>query len=877
MVKRLVFFIKLFLLGQVKERFPTKKELILVMLARFAFGALIIGLALLFFYQVIRKDLWEHQREMAINDATLIAAQIDGDIHEKLKGVKGEEETQAYKEVKKVLDKLKENNARWYYVYTMVKSDKPGVLRFAVEGGTDITLPGEEYNASDLPQMQEGFLAPTADKEITEDKWGNWLSGYAPIKNSQGETVALLGVDVAADEALKDIKLLAMGAAAFYVFILIFLFIASYSAYLNSRNEIELSNLKTELQALQAYHEAVEKTLKTSQDLVRLSEEEILKMLPLAINEIFGFSACLFVLEDSKFALKYCARVEQELEAGLVRQPLLANEEPFASMLQNQRPIVYLDLKPNSPISQRFGAQLKSFGAFPLISPHEVIGMVSVSSSDISLKEREVELIGLLVKEVSYLLSQRSFQREIERSEMRYRTLFEFAGNAVVLIGKDTTLLMVNKKFEELSGYKRQQVEGKKSFADFLTPKERERLIDYHFKRRENPEAVPTTYETVFVGKDGQKRLLEVLVGLIPETQQSIASLKDITEKKKLEREFQAVVLSMADGLMVTGEDDRIVLINPVAKQIIEDFFKVKGKVVGKSVKEVMKNQAIEDLLNTSGGKVKTTELCFNTSPLSCFKLVLSFIKKEDGRTSGKVLTFHDISEEKRLNKMKSEFVSIVSHELRTPLTAILGYGKTLLRRDIELSDEARQNFVQTIVREGERLARLVDDMLDLSRIESGSFKLDVKPVDAREAVERVVKHLKQMTNQHRLVMEFKDGYSQVLADSDKLEQVLINLIGNAVKYSPEGGEVKVSVYPKTKTVEFCIADQGIGIKPDEIDHIFEPFFRTEASQRLMIRGTGLGLPVVKGILQQMDGHIWVESQPGKGSYFYFELPKAKS
>jgi two-component system phosphate regulon sensor histidine kinase PhoR len=877
MARSSVFFLKLFLLGQVKERFPTKKELILIMLARFAFGALIIGLALLFFYQVIKKDLWENQREMAINDATLIAAQIDGDVHEKLKGVKGEERTQAYREIKKVLDKLKENNPRWFYVYTMVKGDKPGILRFAVEGGTDITLPGEEYDVSNSLEIQQGFLAATADQEITEDKWGRWLSGYAPIKNSRGETVALLGVDITADEALKNIMLLAQGTIAFYLFILIFLFMASYSAYLNSRNEIELSYLKTELEALRAYHEAVEKTLKTSQDLVRLSEEEILKILPLAINEIFGFSSCLFLLEDGKFVLKNCAKVEQHLEASLVRQPLLSGEEPFSSMIKNQQPIVYLDLDSKVPINHRLGTQLKCFGAFPLITCQEVVGMVGVGSQESFFKEREVKLVGLLVNEVNYLLSQRSFQKEIERSEMRYRTLFEYAGNAVVLIEKDTTLSMVNKKFEELSGYKRQEVEGKKSFADFLPPEEKERLIDYHFKRRENPAAVPTTYEAVFVGKDGEERLLEITVGLIPKTQQSIASLKDITERKKLEREFQAVVLSMADGLVVTGDDDRIVLINPVADQIIKEFFGAEGKIIGKNVREVMKNQVIEDLFSANGGgKVRTAELCFNTSPLSCFKLSLSFIKKEDGKISGKVLTFHDISEEKRLSKMKSEFVSIVSHELRTPLTAIIGYGKTLLRRDVKLGDEAKRNFIKTIVKEGERLARLVDDMLDLSRIESGSFKLDVKPVDVREVVERVMKHLKQTTNQHHLVTEFRNGSPQVLADPDKLEQVLVNLIGNAVKYSPSGGEVKVSVYPKTKTVEFCISDQGIGIKPDEIDHIFEPFFRTEASQRLMIRGTGLGLPVVKGILQQMDGHIWVESQPGKGSSFYFELPKVR-
>jgi two-component system phosphate regulon sensor histidine kinase PhoR len=467
------------------------------------------------------------------------------------------------------------------------------------------------------------------------------------------------------------------------------------------------------------------------------------------------------------------------------------------------------------------------------------------------------------------------FLKRIREEEEKYRTLFEFSESATVVIDDDKTLLMVNKKFEEVSGYKREEIEGKMKFVDFLPPEEMERLIRYHELRRIDPKKVPTSYEFWFLNREGKRRLMEISVSLIPGTKKSIASLIDITEKRELERKLEAVLKNMADGVIATDEKDKIVLINPAAQKMIKEVLGSEPReVLGKKIIEVLKEPLFKELYRRKSENEIATEFCFNTEPIRCYKVILTPLKSEEGRIMGKVLTMHDLSEEKRVAKMKSDFVSTVSHELRTPLTAILGFGKTLLREDVSFSEEEKREFVETIVREGERLSRLIEDMLDLSRIEAGRIEFNIKPLNPVPIIKRVVKNLEATTDKHKFTISIPKDLPRVLADEDRLEQVFLNLIGNAVKYSPEGGEVKISAYAKTKSVEFCVADEGIGMTEEEAREVFKPFFRTGESQKRMIRGTGLGLPVTKGFIEGMGGKIWVESEKGKGTKFYFEIPR---
>jgi two-component system phosphate regulon sensor histidine kinase PhoR len=522
---------------------------------------------------------------------------------------------------------------------------------------------------------------------------------------------------------------------------------------------------------------------------------------------------------------------------------------------------------------------LKSFFVVPISSDGEKVGLMVLGSMEPDLLSSEkTNLLSLLADEVGVKYKNAQFLKRIREAEEKYRTLFEFSESATAVIDEDKTILMVNRKFEEISGYKREEVEGKMKFVEFLPSEEVERLSEYHDLRRVDPEKAPASYEFWFLNKEGERRLMEISVSLIPGTKKSIASLVDITEKRELERKLEAVLKNMADGVIATDEKDKIVLINPVARRMLKEVLGSEPReVLGKKITAVLKDPIFKELYRRKEEKEISTEFCFNTEPIRCYKVILTPLKGEKERIMGRVLTMHDLSQEKRVAKMKSDFVSTVSHELRTPLTAILGFGKTLLREDVSFSEGEKREFVETIVREGERLSRLIEDMLDLSRIEAGRIEFNIKPLNPVPIIKRVVKSLKATTSKHTFTLSIPEDLPRVLADEDRLEQVFLNLIGNAVKYSPEGGEVKISAYAKTKAVEFCVADEGIGMTEEEAEEIFKPFFRTGESQKKMIGGTGLGLPVTKGFVEGMGGKIWVESEKRKGTKFYFEIPKEDS
>jgi|Deesub1362A_J573_1020465.scaffolds.fasta_scaffold00684_15 PAS domain S-box-containing protein len=639
-------------------------------------------------------------------------------------------------------------------------------------------------------------------------------------------------------------------------------------------------NLKKKIEDLQRARrevsEATAKTLKASREIMSSLEIPIIgeKAAQQALDLFEGDICCIYWLSNDLGNI--CVGrgefngVEERVEENHLKKKIL---EVVSSKGVEEEEVKKVFSEAFEPLG------LKSFYPVSITSDGERVGLMVLGSRKPHLLSSEkINLLSLLADEVGVKYKNAQFLKRIREEEEKYRTLFEFSESATVVIDEDKTLLMVNKKFEEVSGYKREEIEGKMKFVDFLPPEEMERLIRYHELRRINPRKAPTSYEFWFLNREGKRRLMEISVSLIPGTKKSIASLIDITEKRELERKLEAVLKNMADGVIATDEKDKVVLINPVAQKMLKEVLSSEPReVLGKKITEVLKEPLFKELYRRKGENEISTEFCFNTAPIRCYKVILTPLKSEEGRIMGNVLTLHDLSQEKRVAKMKSDFVSTVSHELRTPLTAILGFGKTLLREDVSFSEEERREFVETIVREGERLSRLIEDMLDLSRIEAGRIEFNIKPLDPVPIVKRVVKSLKATTNKHKFAISISKDLPRVLADEDRLEQVFLNLIGNAVKYSPEGGKVKISAYAKTKAVEFCVADEGIGMTEEEVREVFKPFFRTGESQKRMIRGTGLGLPVTKGFIEGMGGKIWVESEKGKGTKFYFEIPRGDS
>jgi PAS domain S-box-containing protein len=244
----------------------------------------------------------------------------------------------------------------------------------------------------------------------------------------------------------------------------------------------------------------------------------------------------------------------------------------------------------------------------------------------------------------------------------------------------------------------------------------------------------------------------------------------------------------------------------------------------------------------------------------------------------GTVYAFRDLTEEHRLEELKAEFIATASHELRTPLAAVYGAAQTLRRHDFALDDAGRERFISMIVDESDRLAGIVNQILLANQLEVGRLDLETEPFDPVDLVERVVESAKTHAPAHiSFDIKTTEAVPSVAADKDRAQQVLVNLVDNAVKYSPGGGTVEVGLEPADGAVEFRVADEGMGIPDNEQRRIFEKFYRLDPNMTKGIGGTGLGLYICTELVERMGGRIWLESKEGKGSAFYFQLPSVGS
>jgi two-component system, OmpR family, phosphate regulon sensor histidine kinase PhoR len=243
----------------------------------------------------------------------------------------------------------------------------------------------------------------------------------------------------------------------------------------------------------------------------------------------------------------------------------------------------------------------------------------------------------------------------------------------------------------------------------------------------------------------------------------------------------------------------------------------------------------------------------------------------------GTVYAFRDLTEERALEQLRTEFVSTVSHELRTPLAAIYGAAMTLRRSDVQLDDDQRARLLDVVSGEADRLARTVNDILWASRLDSDSLHVTIQNCDPLALVDEVVKAQEaHLDRAHALVVDASAGLPLIAGDPDKVGRVLINLVDNGVKYSPDGGRVTVRVTPSGSHVRFAVSDEGLGIPLSEQRRIFEKFYRLDPNMNRGVGGTGLGLYICRELVRRMDGRIWVESAgPGRGSTFVVELPVA--
>jgi signal transduction histidine kinase len=224
-------------------------------------------------------------------------------------------------------------------------------------------------------------------------------------------------------------------------------------------------------------------------------------------------------------------------------------------------------------------------------------------------------------------------------------------------------------------------------------------------------------------------------------------------------------------------------------------------------------------------------------------------------------------------NRLKAELVSILAHEMRTPLTSIKGYSTALLMEDADFSPETQREFLQIVDEECDTLQELIHDLLESSIIDAGLLRLEPQPVRLSHLAKRATDDIGHRTGKHRFLVDFAEPFPIVDADPNRIEQVLRNLLDNAVKYSPQGGLVVVRGEVRGEETIISVADQGVGIAPEHLNRLFEKFFRVTSALGRHVVGSGLGLPIARTIVETHGGRIWAESQLGQGSTFYFTLP----
>jgi two-component system phosphate regulon sensor histidine kinase PhoR len=374
---------------------------------------------------------------------------------------------------------------------------------------------------------------------------------------------------------------------------------------------------------------------------------------------------------------------------------------------------------------------------------------------------------------------------------------------------------------------------------------------------------------------------------LIAEAEQTVTgaavAVKELEIQLKVahaERQHaEAIINSISDAVVVTDPFDDLVLANESAARAFNFELTASGR---RPVDRVLSDEKIVGLIREmrqskgQGGRRVVEHVVRTPSGERSYKITLSCVSgQKDAGGGGVVAVLHDMTREKEVARMKNDFVSSVSHELRTPLASIKAYVEMLI--DGEAQDEkTRSDFYEVIQNESNRLSRLIDNILNISRIESGLVKVNKQPLSLtvvmKEAMEVIAPQArgKQIT----LVDQLTPVFYQVMADRDMIYQALLNLMSNAVKYTPEGGQITIqtSLDEPGKKVIARIVDTGVGIPPKDLPFVFDKFFRSDANSR-MAKGTGLGLSLVKHIVETVHrGRVLVGSEPGKGSTFGFEL-----
>ncbi|MFH1656731.1 MAG: ATP-binding protein [Candidatus Nealsonbacteria bacterium] len=333
------------------------------------------------------------------------------------------------------------------------------------------------------------------------------------------------------------------------------------------------------------------------------------------------------------------------------------------------------------------------------------------------------------------------------------------------------------------------------------------------------------------------------------------------------------VISYFTDGLLIFDKNKKLILINPQA----EKFLDLKSdQVIGKQLLELNSFSFFQKLIDLVGGGIKELlKKDIEITPNLILEISVVSMKSEE-KDIGSLVILHDITQQKMVERIKSEFIGLAAHQLRTPSSAVKWIIKMLLDGDLgDITKEQRES-IEKAYKANERMIRLINDLLNVAQIEQGKYLSKLALLDIENVLQSVVSIYKEKIEEKGIKFEFnlpEDKLPKVMLDQEKIEIAFRNLVDNSIRYTLKGGEINVNILKKTKEMEIQIRDTGLGIPKNQQDKIFDSFFRANNILKVDTEGTGLGLFIAKNIIEAHGGRIWFESEENKGSTFYFTIP----
>jgi signal transduction histidine kinase len=353
------------------------------------------------------------------------------------------------------------------------------------------------------------------------------------------------------------------------------------------------------------------------------------------------------------------------------------------------------------------------------------------------------------------------------------------------------------------------------------------------------------------------------------------------TQSNRERSRLTGLLDSLADGVLILAADHRIERCNPAMARMLQ--LKVDDVVVRKHEEVIAwmrppAGQTLEQAeadgwpLSPHAHLYVEGDLKRNSGIPLPVGITYAPLVSDEGGLVNIILTVRDITKFRQADELKSTFISIISHELKTPVALIKGYVSTLRRDDAEWDPAIVQDSLEVIEEEADRLAGLIENLLDASRLQAGGMTLKHTDLSLPDLAGRVAERMQTQTKNHTIHSEFPDYFPVVLADENRIQQVLTNLVGNAIKYAPDG-EIRINGEVRADNVIICVSDQGPGIAPEDIPHVFDRFYRGTDMAKFT-KGAGLGLYLTRAIVEAHGGRIWVDTSPGQGTRMYFSLPR---